>query len=357
MEENNVIKQAEQPNKNKRTKKPIRNFPTKTVEEAAQIALKIKQLNGGNEWVSEEVAKSVGKSKANTDFYYLTAASRDYGLTSGTRDTKTISLTPLGRDLAYASSPDIEEEIKVKAFFKVEIFKGVYEYYKGEELPEGKYLNNVLENNFKLPTDFHEEFADVYTKNYKSLHFSAHSQQGKPKSHKSQSSTPTEPKSSTTKTDALKLFVAMPFSEKVEGREKGFFHEVLNTLLKPAGEEAGFHVYTANKGGSDIIQSTIVNDILSADLVLADLTDHNPNVLFELGLRIAIDKPVVIVKAEGTDKVFDVDSMMRYYEYSPKLWKSTIEKDLPKLAEHIKSAWENKDSSSSYMKILTSRIQ
>jgi hypothetical protein len=64
----------------------------------------------------------------------------------------------------------------------------------------------------------------------------------------------------------------------------------LKSLLTPAGTEAGFKVNTANKQGSDVIQSTIVNDLLEADLVIADLTDHNPNVLFELGLRMRINQ-------------------------------------------------------------------
>ena len=49
---------------------------------------------------------------------------------------------------------------------------------------------------------------------------------------------------------------------------------------------------TARKAGSDVIHATIVNGLLDADLVVADLTEHNPNVLFELGIRMAEDKPV-----------------------------------------------------------------
>lgn len=40
------------------------------------------------------------------------------------------------------------------------------------------------------------------------------------------------------------------------------------------------------KSRSEVIQSTIVNDLDAADLVIVDLTEHNPNVLFELGMRI-----------------------------------------------------------------------
>lgn len=49
-----------------------------------------------------------------------------------------------------------------------------------------------------------------------------------------------------------------------------------------------------------MIQSTIVNDLVEADLVIADLTERIPNVMFELGVRIAQEKPVVRMKAEGT---------------------------------------------------------
>ncbi len=148
----------------------------------------------------------------------------------------------------------------------------------------------------------------------------------------------------------------MPFVEKDATHSKGFFSEVLRSLITPAGLEAGFTVETANKQGSDIIHSTIINDLLEADLVIADLTAHNPNVLFELGVRMEQDKPVALIKSTGTGRIFDVDNMLRVFEYDSNLWQSTIEKDLPKLKEHIKAAWENRDSNLSYMKILTKGI-
>ena len=59
-----------------------------------------------------------------------------------------------------------------------------------------------------------------------------------------------------------------------------------------------------------MIQSTIINDLIQADLVIADLTEHNPNVKFELSVRMAQDKPVVLMKAEVTGPLFDVDNML-----------------------------------------------
>ncbi len=87
--------------------------------------------------------------------------------------------------------------------------------------------------------------------------------------------------------------------------------------------------------------------------MIVDLTEHNPNVLFELGWRIALEKPVALIRALGTKPIFDVDSMLRVYDYNPRLWKSTLEEDLPALVEHIKPTWRNKDSDKSYAKILS----
>jgi hypothetical protein len=156
---------------------------------------------------------------------------------------------------------------------------------------------------------------------------------------------------------ALTAFVILPFVERDPKHPSGFFAEVLRSIITPAAasRECGFTVKTANRQGSDMIQSTIVNDLIEADLVIADLTEHNPNVMFELGVRMAQEKPVVLMKAEGTGPLFDIDNMLRVFEYSPNLWQTTVEKDMPNLRDFIKGAWENRDPNKSYMKILRGR--
>ncbi len=109
---------------------------------------------------------------------------------------------------------------------------------------------------------------------------------------------------------------------------------------------------TANREGSDVIQSTIVNRLLDDDLVIADLTEHNPNVLFELGMRMAFDKPIVLIKAKGTGPIFDVDNVLRVFEYEPALWSSTVEADVPKLAQFIRASWQNRNEEDGYLRIL-----
>jgi hypothetical protein len=54
-----------------------------------------------------------------------------------------------------------------------------------------------------------------------------------------------------------------------------------------------------------VIQKRIVQNIYSSDIIVCDVSGKNPNVMFELGMRLAFDKPTVIVKDDKTDYSFD----------------------------------------------------
>lgn len=352
--------QAKPPAK-KTGKKPRvdRPYPRVSLEEATKVPIALREKNGGNPWEPEQVRIATDNSKGN-QFYYLTAASRDFGFTEGTRDTDEISLTEFGKKLVYAESPLQELEAKKKAFLSIPVFRQVCEHFKGGKLPEMQYLKNTLESKFSLHPDVHEEFVDLYQRNANYVGVdpinSAEEKGGLSNGIKLISAsgdfmTVAEPEGGSD----LLCFVAMPFSEKTEKYPKGFFKEVLARIIGPAGREAGFRVVTAQKQGSDVIHATIINGLLDADLVVVDLTEHNPNVLFELGVRMAEDKPVALIKSEDTGPIFDVDHLLRVEMYNPNLWPSTVENDLPKIKEHIEGAWENRKNSKTYMKILRSK--
>jgi hypothetical protein len=328
-------------------------FPRATLEEALKIPYAIKDHNGGNPWEPDEVRKAIGAGTGGNAWFYLTAASRDYGLTTGTNTAEKIALTDLGRDIVYAPNPDAEKALKVRAFLNVDIFKRVLEYYKGSNLPEMKYLGNTLQKEFSLDAETHEEFSRTFRENCQYLGITS----GIPTwtGEADEATTGTSPPETITLAEgASKLiaFVIMPFVERDPKHSAGFFAEVLRSVITPAAKASLFTVKTANRQGSDVIQSTIINDLIDADLVIADLTEHNPNVMFELGMRMAEDKPVVLIKAQGTGPLFDVDNMLRVFEYNPNLWQTTVEKDMPNLRDFIKGAWDNRASEKSYMKIL-----
>jgi hypothetical protein len=250
-------------------------------------------------------------------------------------------------------------ETRREAFLKIEFFRKVLEYYKGNNLPELRFLANVLEENFSLDPSLHKDFVDLFDKNCRFVGIATqYDPDEKLTSSRLDNSRPAskgavilaEPPG--VKAGAPVCFVIMPFTERDDRHLPGFFEEVLVNLFTPAATAAGFEVQTAKRQGSDVIQATIVNDLLKADLVLADLTEHNPNVLFELGLRMKADKPIVLVRAKGTGPIFDIDNMLRVEEYDPSLWISAIEKDIPRLTTHILAGWENKDSMPTLMDIL-----
>src|SRR5258708_22645581 len=143
-------------------------FPKTTLEKALQIPYAIKSKNGGNPWEPDEIRQVIGVSQGNA-WYSQTASSRDYGLTNCARDTPPISLTELGREIVYAPDAATELTLKKQAFLNIEIFKNVLEYYNGSNLPDMKYLGNVLTKQFDLPPDTHEEFAKIFRENCRYL--------------------------------------------------------------------------------------------------------------------------------------------------------------------------------------------
>lgn len=341
-----------------------RPYPMNTLEKALVIALAIKDKNAGNPWHPSQVAKAVGIGEKSSALDLLARSSQLYGLTSGTRQASAISLEKIGREIVYAPSADAEILARRKAFLNVEIFTKVLEYYKGNNLPELEFLSNTLQSEFNLPKEFHEEFRRVFLSN---CDFAKIGSEWSGIDTTPTASPRTIRQSAGTSTPAIKsfaasenregkrCFVVMPFSERLSNRPKGFFEEVFDSLIKPAAEAAGFDVATANKDGSDVIQSTIINELMDADLVIADMTDHNPNVMFELGLRMSQEKPIAIIKTSDTGRIFDVDNMLRVFEYNQNLWQSTIKTDLPGLEGHIRATWDGRDNNRSYISILRSR--
>lgn len=341
-------------------RKRQRPFPRITLEEAAKVPRALKEFNGGNPWQPSELAQALGFSATASKFFYVTSASRGYGFTEGTRDASEISLTDLGRQIAYPDSAATEAHALHEGFRNVDAFASVLDYFSGSELPEKRYLENTLQTEFNLEPDWHDEFLDTFRANCKYIGIGSnyskdsYSSNEEPPSTKSQAAT-NGVTAIVPKEGAPVCFVVMPFVERGDRYEAGFFDEVLRSLHTPALESTGFEVRTAQRGGSDVIQATILNELLNAELALVDLTDHNPNVLFELGVRIAEKKPIALVKARGTGRVFDVDNMLRCAEYSPNLWASTLEADVPAIAEHVRAAWEGRNTDPPLMSVLRSQ--
>jgi len=61
--------------------------------------------------------------------------------------------------------------------------------------------------------------------------------------------------------------------------------KIMKHIIKPIATELGYYVQRADKMFGNIIMEDIITMLHKADVVIADLTDMNPNVFYELGLR------------------------------------------------------------------------
>jgi tetratricopeptide (TPR) repeat protein len=111
---------------------------------------------------------------------------------------------------------------------------------------------------------------------------------------------------------AYHAFVVMPYGTK----EQIDFNRVYADLIKPALEGAGFEVFRADEEmRAGDIRTDMFQELLLADLVVADLSIDNPNVWYELGVRHALKaRGVIGIRCRRDYMPFDVytDRTLRY---------------------------------------------
>jgi len=105
---------------------------------------------------------------------------------------------------------------------------------------------------------------------------------------------------------AKKCFVVSPIgsiNSEARRRSDGFLREV----IRPVAEKLGYVVERADEDKAPgMVTEGIVNKIIDADLVIVDLHGHNPNVMYEVAVRHATDKPLVQMIENGEALPFDI---------------------------------------------------
>ncbi|MCH5297890.1 MAG: hypothetical protein J1E85_09495 [Ruminococcus sp.] len=140
-------------------------------------------------------------------------------------------------------------------------------------------------------------------------------------------------------------FVMMPISKQPGyDDDNDHFTKVYEQIFSPAIIKAGFipHRVDENKI-SDSIINKIFDAIQKCPMALCDLSARNPNVLYELGLRQAYDLPVVLVKDEKTDTIFDV-SGINTVEYNSHRLVENVNRAIDDIADALKATDEGKET-------------
>lgn len=140
------------------------------------------------------------------------------------------------------------------------------------------------------------------------------------------------------------VFIISPIGKKDSEKFKKF-DAVLKTMIKPAIEEIDneFKIIRADyisQPGSFI--KDILEYIQSSHIVIANLTELNPNVFYELGVRHSLSKRTIMI----TEDINTLPSDLKEYrviEYSAEL--TAVETFKENLKEAFKSILENPDKS------------
>jgi hypothetical protein len=101
-------------------------------------------------------------------------------------------------------------------------------------------------------------------------------------------------------------FVIAPIGE-AESDTRKRSDQILKHVITPALKECGYKATRADQiSEPGMITSQVIQRIVDDPLVVADLTERNPNVFYELAIRHAIRKPLVQIIKKGEQIPFDV---------------------------------------------------
>jgi hypothetical protein len=110
-------------------------------------------------------------------------------------------------------------------------------------------------------------------------------------------------------------FVIMPFSKTSDGHDEQYWTNhfgFLKTVIQEVDPTLPTRRSEALRG--DIL-SQIIRDLIYSQVVVADLTDANPNVYWELGIRQSFAHGTVTIAEVGTRRPFDLSGKSTLYYF------------------------------------------
>ena len=108
------------------------------------------------------------------------------------------------------------------------------------------------------------------------------------------------------KKERLKCFVIMPFSKSSDTHTDEYWNKHYADFLKPLIESSNVFKAARSEALRGDILRQIVTDLVTAPLVVANLTDANPNVYWELGVRQSFKHSTITIAEHDTKLPFDL---------------------------------------------------
>jgi tetratricopeptide (TPR) repeat protein len=140
-------------------------------------------------------------------------------------------------------------------------------------------------------------------------------------------------------------FVVMPFGRKQGGDGRWLdFDAIYHEMIRPALETAGFESFRADEESvSGDILTDMFQELLLADLVIADLSIDNANVFYELGVRHAMRRRGVVHIQSGRSympfDIFNVRTIPYHVDKNGRPDPAFLDKDRQAITKITRETW------------------
>lgn len=127
--------------------------------------------------------------------------------------------------------------------------------------------------------------------------------------------------------------------QNIDGCTEAHWKEVHNIICEAIAKANFKPNLVSNSDDVGVIQKRIIQNLYENPIVVVDVSGKNPNVMFELGLRLAFDKPTIIIKDDKTKYGFDT-SPIEHLDYPRDLRFTKIVDFKEKLTDKIIQTYE-----------------
>lgn len=119
-----------------------------------------------------------------------------------------------------------------------------------------------------------------------------------------------------------------PIRRKIDG--------LIDEVIEPVMKELGYEVEVSHRiSESGTMTAAIIKRVYNSDLVIANLTGNNPNVMYEVALRHASAKPIIHITENVAELPFDVNDQ-RTIQYADDMFGAIeLKKILKEMIESI----------------------
>lgn len=156
----------------------------------------------------------------------------------------------------------------------------------------------------------------------------------------------------TTTESVKRCGIIMPIAD-TENYCPDHWKDVLNILCEAIKKTEFIPQLVSDDDAIGLIHDRIVTNVYNNDIVICDVSSKNPNVMFELGMRLAFDKPTIIIKDEKTDYSFDT-GVIEHLTYPSSLRFHDIVRFQLTLIERVKATFGRSQEEPNYSPFLKS---